>query len=175
MKVINTILEGVLIIEPSIFLDDRGSFHESYNSKIYKEIGINEEFVQDNHSISSYGVLRGLHFQHQNPQGKLVRCTKGKVHDVVVDINPESSTYCQYIGIDLSEDNFKQLWIPGGYAHGFCVLSEVAAFQYKCTNYYDNNDQKGYIWNDPNLSIDWPIENPTLSEKDKLLPNLSDS
>lgn len=164
-----------MILEPSIFKDERGSFHESFNSEAYKKIGINEIFVQDNHSLSSFGVLRGLHYQQKKPQGKLVRCTKGIVYDVVVDINPRSTTYCQHVAVELSEDNFKQLWIPGGYAHGFCVLSDVAAFQYKCTHFYDSSDQKGYIWNDPNLSIDWPIDNPILSEKDKLLPNLSDS
>ena len=172
MKATNTILEGVLILEPQVIEDKRGFFQESFNLKSMKDLGIKEKFVQDNHSKSNYGVLRGLHFQKKSPQGKLVRCTRGLVYDVVVDINPKSDTYKKYIGIELSQDNFKQLWIPAGYAHGFCVLSDTAEFQYKCTEYYDHNDQHGVIWNDPSIGIDWPIDNPILSIKDMELPKL---
>jgi dTDP-4-dehydrorhamnose 3,5-epimerase len=166
MKVIETHLEGVLIIEPDVFGDHRGFFLESYQKKRYQQAGINFDFVQDNHSRSSHGVLRGLHFQIKNPQGKLVSCTRGVVFDVAVDINPKSPTCGQYVGIELSEENHKQLWIPPGFAHGFCVISDFADFHYKCTDYYDPDDEGGLIWNDPDIAIDWPIIQPKLSPKD---------
>jgi dTDP-4-dehydrorhamnose 3,5-epimerase len=166
MKVIETHLEGVLIIEPDVFGDHRGFFLESYQKKRYQQAGINFDFVQDNHSRSSHGVLRGLHFQIKKPQGKLVSCTRGVVFDVAVDINPKSPTCGQYIGIELSEENHKQLWIPPGFAHGFCVISDFADFHYKCTDYYDPDDEGGLIWNDPDIAIDWPIIQPKLSPKD---------
>jgi dTDP-4-dehydrorhamnose 3,5-epimerase len=166
MKVIETHLEGVLIIEPDVFGDHRGFFLESYQKKRYQQAGINFDFVQDNHSRSSHGVLRGLHFQIKKPQGKLVSCTRGVVFDVAVDINPKSPTCGQYVGIELSEENHKQLWIPPGFAHGFCVISDFADFHYKCTDYYDPDDEGGLIWNDPDIAIDWPIIQPKLSPKD---------
>ena len=174
MKVTETKLPGVLIIEPKIFGDKRGFFRENFQVKRYKEIGIDQTFVQDNYSRSQKGVLRGLHFQITKPQGKLVSCLRGAVFDVVVNIDQTSITYGQYLGVELTEDNHKQLWIPPGYAHGFCVLSEIADFQYKCTDYYDPYDQGGVIWNDKTLAIDWPINNPSLSNKDSSLPKLTE-
>ncbi|MEQ3695722.1 MAG: dTDP-4-dehydrorhamnose 3,5-epimerase [Pseudomonadales bacterium] len=167
MKVIETKLPGVLIIEPKVFGDHRGFFLESYHEQRYQEMGIKERFVQDNHSRSAAGVLRGLHFQKQRPQGKLVRVTQGEVYDVAVDINPTSATFGQYVGVVLSGENHTQLYVPPGYAHGFCVLSETADFLYKCTDYYDPTDEGGIVWNDPTVNIDWPISNPKLSEKDQ--------
>lgn len=172
MNVLTTPLAGVLIIEPKIFGDNRGFFFESYQQQRYRDIGIKFDFVQDNHSRSSRGVLRGLHFQIKKPQGKLVRVTRGEVLDVAADINPNSSTFGQHVAVVLSEDNHRQLWVPPGYAHGFVVLSESADFQYKCTDYYDPNDEAGVIWNDPTLAIDWHIKSPQLSEKDQLHPKL---
>ena len=172
MKVIETKLPGVLIIEPKVFGDARGFFKETFQAERYQEAGIEYEFVQDNHSRSQKGVLRGLHFQISKPQGKLVSCSKGAVFDVAVDIDTESNTYGQYVGVELSEENNKQLWVPPGYAHGFCVLSETADFQYKCTDYYDPSDEGGLIWDDPDVAIDWPIDQPLLSDKDAKLPTL---
>jgi dTDP-4-dehydrorhamnose 3,5-epimerase len=173
MNVIETKLPGVVIIEPKVFGDDRGFFLETYQKQRYSELaGITLDFVQDNHSRSSKGVLRGLHFQKTKPQGKLVRVVRGKVFDVAVDINPESDTYGQYEGVILSEDNKRQFWVPPGYAHGFLVLSDVADFEYKCTDYYDPNDEGSLIWNDADVAIDWPLQNPTLSEKDASAPSL---
>lgn len=175
MNVIKTKLNGVVIIEPKVFGDDRGFFLESFNSSRYKEIaGITDAFVQDNHSRSSQGVLRGLHFQKTKPQGKLVRVVSGEVYDVAVDIDPASSTYGRHEGVILSAENKRQFYIPPGYAHGFAVLSASADFEYKCTDYYDPADEGGIIWNDPDIAIEWPIEQPTLSDKDRKLPRLKD-
>ena len=174
MNVTETKLAGVLIIEPKIFGDSRGFFKETFQAERYREAGIEYTFVQDNYSRSQKGVLRGLHFQITKPQGKLVSCPKGAVFDVAVDIDPESTTYGQYVGVELTEDNHKQLWVPPGYAHGFCVLSETADFQYKCTDYYDPSDEGGVIWNDPDVAIEWPIDDPSLSSKDALLPRLKE-
>ena len=174
MNVTETKLAGVLIFEPKVFGDSRGFFKETFQSERYREAGIEYTFVQDNYSRSQKGVLRGLHFQITKPQGKLVSCPKGAVFDVAVDIDPESTTYGQYVGVELTEENHKQLWVPPGYAHGFCVLSETADFQYKCTDYYDPSDEGGVIWNDPDVAIEWPIANPSLSSKDALLPTLSE-
>jgi len=174
MKVMETQLAGVLIIEPKVFGDARGFFKETFQAERYREAGIEYTFVQDNYSRSQKGVLRGLHFQITKPQGKLVSCPKGAVFDVAVDIDPESTTYGQYVGVELTEENHKQLWMPPGYAHGFCVLSETADFQYKCTDYYDPSDEGGVIWNDPDVAIEWPIDNPSLSSKDALLPTLAE-
>ncbi len=167
MKVNRTKLDGVLVLQPTIYNDERGFFFESFNKDKYVEAGIKFDFVQDNHSRSSKGVLRGLHFQVNQPQGKLVRCTSGKVLDVVVDINPDSETFCDYVSVELSSKNCKQLWVPPGYAHGFYVLSEIADFCYKCTTYYDPEDNSGIMWNDPKIGINWPTNNPILSDKDK--------
>jgi len=174
MKVTETKLAGMLIIEPKVFGDARGFFKETFQAERYQEAGIEYTFVQDNYSRSQKGVLRGLHFQITKPQGKLVSCPKGAVFDVAVDIDPESTTYGQYVGVELTEENHKQLWVPPGYAHGFCVLSETADFQYKCTDYYDPSDEGGVIWNDPDVAIEWPIADPSLSNKDAILPTLAE-
>lgn len=173
MKVIDTILPGVLIIEPKVFGDARGFFKETYQAERYRDVGIDLPFVQDNHSRSQKGVLRGLHLQKSRPQGKLVSCSRGVVYDVAVDVDPASPTFGKHVGVELSEDNHLQLWIPPGYAHGFCVLSDVADFQYKCTDLYFPEDEGGLIWNDPEVAIDWPIKEPQLSAKDVVLPSLA--
>ena len=168
MRIINTNIEGCLVIQPNIHKDSREFFLETYQEKKYSEIiGAEHKFVQDNHSLSSLGVLRGLHFQENYPQGKLVRCTRGKVYDVAVDLRPQSKTFKKWVGIELNEDNFSQLWIPPGLAHGFLVLSENAEIQYKCTNYYYPEYEKSLLWNDPNIGIKWPLTDPILSDKDK--------
>jgi len=178
MNVIRTALPGVLIIEPKVFGDARGFFLETFHKQRYDEVGIpgeGLEFVQDNHSRSRKGVLRGMHFQLENPQGKLVSAGTGTVFDVAADVNPDSPTYRQWVGVEISEDNHRQLWIPSGYAHGFCVLSEVADFEYKCTALYHPQSDSGVAWNDPELGIKWPISNPLLSDKDMALPRLSEA
>jgi dTDP-4-dehydrorhamnose 3,5-epimerase len=178
MKVIETELPGVLIIEPKVFGDARGFFLETFHKQRYAEHGIPGEaleFVQDNHSRSRKGVLRGLHFQLDHPQGKLVSAGTGSVFDVAADVNPDSPTYGQWVGVELNEENHRQLWIPPGYAHGFCVLSDVADFQYKCTALYDPASDAGVAWNDPDLAIDWPVNDPILSDKDRALPRLADA
>lgn len=172
MKITTTALPGVLIIEPKAFGDARGFFLETFQSERYAKAGITLPFVQDNHSRSQRGVLRGLHLQSNRPQGKLVSVSRGSVFDVAVDIDPQSATFGQYVGVELRDDNHLQLWIPPGYAHGFCVLSEVADFQYKCTDFYYPEDEAGIIWNDPDVNIAWPLDNPFLSEKDQKLPRL---
>lgn len=175
MQVIKTKLPGVLIIEPKVHGDQRGFFKETFSAQRYTEgLGVNLTFVQDNHSRSRKGVLRGLHFQKTKPQGKLVSVTRGAVYDVAADINPESPTYGQYVGVELSEDNHRQLWVQPGYAHGFCVLSDEVDFIYKCTDYYDPSDEGGVAWNCPLLNIVWPINNVQLSEKDQNYPNLKE-
>jgi dTDP-4-dehydrorhamnose 3,5-epimerase len=172
MKVIETALPGVLIIEPTVFGDARGFFLETFQLERYREAGIALPFVQDNHSRSPRGVLRGLHFQRTRPQGKLVSVSRGAVYDVAVDIDPASPTCGRFVGVELSDDNHHQLWIPPGYAHGFCVLSEIADFQYKCTEFYFPEDEDGLIWNDPDVGIPWPIAAPLLSAKDRGNPTL---
>ncbi|MNF42206.1 dTDP-4-dehydrorhamnose 3,5-epimerase [compost metagenome] len=172
MNVIGTKLPGVLIIEPKVFGDHRGFFIETFQVERYREAGISLPFVQDNHSRSPRGVLRGLHFQRTRPQGKLVSVSRGAVYDVAVDINPDSPTCGQFVGVELSDENHRQLWIPPGYAHGFCVLSEVADFQYKCTDLYFPEDEGGLLWSDPDVKIPWPVEAPKLSAKDQLNPTL---
>ena len=168
MKVIKTKLESCLIIQPKIYGDERGYFCESYHAERYlKQAGIKESFVQDNRSRSTRNVLRGLHFQISKPQGKLVSVTSGEVFDVAVDLRKNSETFGQYESVILSGDNHLQFYIPPGFAHGFVVLSETADFQYKCTDYYDPNDESGLLWNDPSLNIEWPVLEPILSEKDK--------
>ena len=173
MKVHATELPGVKIIEPRIFGDARGYFVETFHAERYAEtVGISETFVQDNLSRSVRGVLRGLHAQKRYPQGKLVRVSRGAVFDVAVDIDPLSATFGKWVGVELSEENQKQMWIPPGYAHGFVVLSDIVDFQYKCTELYHPEDEIGVIWNDPDIGIDWPVEQPTISEKDARLPSL---
>lgn len=172
MRVTPTAIPDVLVVEPRVFGDDRGFFFESWNRRALAQAGLDVDFVQDNHSRSARGVLRGLHFQRTRPQGKLVSVSRGAVYDVAVDINPDSPTCGQFVGVELTDENHRQLWIPPGYAHGFCVLSEVADFQYKCTDLYFPQDEGGLIWNDPEVNIPWPVENPQLSAKDLNNPTL---
>ena len=169
MEVIKTAIEGILIIEPKIFKDARGYFFEAFSQKVFDEKVMPIRFVQDNESMSSYGVIRGLHFQRPPfTQSKLVRCVKGRVLDVAVDIRKGSPTYGQHVAIELNEDNHRQVFIPRGFAHGFAVLSETAVFQYKCDNFYTPEADGGISIKDESLGIDWqiPIENAILSEKD---------
>jgi dTDP-4-dehydrorhamnose 3,5-epimerase len=167
VKVIETKLKDCVIIEPKVFGDERGFFLETFQAQRYAaEAGITLPFVQDNHSCSSRGVLRGLHFQINKPQGKLVRVVKGKVYDVAVDIREGSTTFGQWEAVILSEENKIQFWVPPGFAHGFVVLSETADFEYKCTDYYDTSDEGSILWNDPDLNIPWPVDDPSLSDKD---------
>jgi dTDP-4-dehydrorhamnose 3,5-epimerase len=174
MNIIKTKLEGAIIIEPKVFGDHRGFFMETFQKSRYKEAGITLDFVQDNHSRSTKGVLRGLHFQKTKPQGKLVRVVQGEVFDVAVDIRKNSPTYGQWEGVLLTEENKRQFYVPPGFAHGFVVLSDTADFEYKCTDYYDPTDEGSLLWNDPDLAIDWPIKDVQLSEKDKNAPSLVD-
>lgn len=169
MNVTKTTIDDVVIIEPKVFGDERGFFLETFQAERYQALaGIDLPFVQDNHSRSGKNVLRGLHFQKTKPQGKLVRVVRGEVFDVAVDIRKGSPTYGQWAGVILSEENKRQFWVPPGLAHGFVVLSDVADFEYKCTDYYDPSDEGCLMWNDPTIDIDWPegIE-PILSAKDK--------
>ena len=167
MKVIDTSISDVKIIEPKIFSDDRGFFLETFQEERYQRaLGIDLSFVQDNYSRSAYGVLRGLHFQKQKPQGKLVRVVRGEVFDVAVDIRTNSKTYGGWTGVKLSEENKLQFWVPPGFAHGFVVTSESADFEYKCTDYYDPTDEGAILWNDPDIAIEWPVSSPLLSDKD---------
>jgi len=170
MKVIETAISDVLIIEPQVFGDERGFFYESYNEKAFWEkIGVSAHFVQDNHSRSAKNVLRGLHYQIQQPQGKLVRVVVGSVFDVAVDLRASSKTFGQWVGVHLSADRKQQLWMPAGFAHGFVVLSEYAEFLYKTTDYYAPQYERCIIWNDPDLAIAWPIQDePVLSAKDRV-------
>jgi dTDP-4-dehydrorhamnose 3,5-epimerase len=175
MNVIKTKLKDCVIIEPKVFGDERGFFLETFQTDRYANFaGITLPFVQDNHSRSSKGVLRGLHFQKTKPQGKLVRVVRGEVYDVAVDIRAGSPTYGQWEAVILSEDNKMQFWVPPGFAHGFMVLSETADFEYKCTDYYDLSDEGSLLWDDSDLNIPWPIDNPKLSEKDANAPILAD-
>lgn len=170
-----THIKGLYIIEPKVFSDARGYFMESYNKKDFYEAGLVMDFVQENESKSTKGVLRGLHFQTRNVQGKLVRVSKGEVFDVAVDLREGSATYGQWSGIVLSEENKKQFYVPEGFAHGFLVLSEEAVFNYKCTNYYTPEFEGGIRWDDSKICVDWPldkVENIILSEKDKALKDL---
>ena len=170
MKFIQTGLPGVLLIEPDVFRDARGFFLETFHARKYREGGIPYEFVQDNQSRSQRGTLRGLHAQLRRPQGKLVRAVKGEIFDVAVDIRKGSPTFGKWVGATLSEENFRQIFVPPGFAHGFCVLSEIAEVEYKCTDYYDKADEIGVLWS--SAGIDWPVKDPLLSAKDAALPRL---
>ncbi|MDA9919690.1 dTDP-4-dehydrorhamnose 3,5-epimerase [Porticoccaceae bacterium] len=173
MNIIQTKLANCVIIEPKVYGDDRGFFLETFQAERYASAGITLPFVQDNHSRSSKGVLRGLHFQKTKPQGKLVRVVRGEVYDVAVDIRLGSPTYGRWEAVVLSEDNKKQFWVPPGFAHGFVVISDSADFEYKCTDYYDPSDEGSLLWSDPDLNIPWPIDKPILSEKDAQAPLLA--
>lgn len=177
MKVTPTAIPDVLIIEPDVFGDDRGFFFESFNQKVWLEkTGIERNFVQDNHSRSVKAVLRGLHYQIKHPQGKLVRVVSGEVFDVAVDIRKSSATFGQWVGVKLSEQNKKQLWLPEGFAHGFLVLSEVAEFLYRTTDYWAPEYERCIMWNDPELAIEWPVNvEPRLSEKDSRGTSFTDA
>lgn len=170
-----TSLEGVLLCVPEVFLDARGFFLESYHAAKYMDGGVRSVFVQDNRSRSSRGVLRGLHYQLHKPQSKLVSCIRGEIFDVAVDIRRGSPTFGQWTGAVLSEENNHQYFIPGGFAHGFCVLSETAEILYKCSEFYDPRDDRGVRWNDPDLKISWPAAEPVLSGKDAVQPFLKDA
>ncbi len=167
MKVEQTKLSGVLLVTPQVFGDERGFFMETYNQDKAKDTGLPLEFVQDNHSKSSYGVLRGLHYQSPQWQGKLVRVVQGEIYDVAVDIRTGSATYGQWVGFYLNDENKQQLYVPEGFAHGFCVTSDTAEVVYKCTSIYAPEQEGSLLWNDPEIGIDWPIEKPQLSAKDE--------
>lgn len=169
MRVTPTAIPDVLIIEPKVFGDTRGFFYESYNQKAFQQAtGLDVAFMQDNHSRSGRNVLRGLHYQIQQPQGKLVRVVQGAVFDVAVDLRKSSPTFSRWVGVELSEQNTRQMWVPPGFAHGFLVLSETADFLYKTTDYYSPQHERSILWNDPDIGIEWPeVGNPSLSEKDQ--------
>ncbi|MGS0998155.1 dTDP-4-dehydrorhamnose 3,5-epimerase [Rhodanobacter sp. UC4451_H18] len=174
MKVIETALPGALVLEPQVFGDARGFFYESYNEAKYRAAGVDHRFVQSNVSRSARGVLRGLHYQWPNPQGKLVSVLEGEVYDVAVDIRRGSPTFGQSVGVMLTADNHRHFWIPEGFAHGFCVVSDFATFTYQCTALYDPKADAGIRWNDAALAIDWPVSAPLLSDKDGKTPLLGD-
>lgn len=170
IKVTTCDIEGLCVIEPTVFKDERGYFMETYNQNDFKEAGLNMVFVQDNQSMSTRGVLRGLHYQKQFPQGKLVRVVRGTVFDVAVDLRTDSKTYGKWFGVELSAENKKQFYIPEGFAHGFLVLSDEAEFVYKCTDFYHPGDEGGMAWNDPEIGIEWPLQDGVeliISEKDQ--------
>ena len=178
IKVTTCDIEGLYVIEPTVFKDERGYFMETYNQNDFKEAGLNMTFVQDNQSMSVKGVLRGLHFQKQYPQGKLVRAVRGTVFDVAVDLRSDSKTYGKWFGVTLSAENKKQFYIPEGFAHGFLVLSDEAEFAYKCTDFYHPGDEGGLLWSDPEIGVDWPIEpgmELIISDKDKKWSGLKDT
>jgi dTDP-4-dehydrorhamnose 3,5-epimerase len=177
MIVTDTALPGVKLIEPKVFGDDRGFFLETWNARAFADAGLDLTFVQDNHSRSARGVLRGLHYQMQNPQGKLVRVTSGAVFDVAVDVRRSSPYFGKWVGYELSDANKRMLWVPPGFAHGFVVLSDMADFLYKCTQLYDGAQDRGIRWDDPAIGIDWPFAglSPLLSAKDAAAPLLADA
>jgi dTDP-4-dehydrorhamnose 3,5-epimerase len=174
MKVESTAITDVLLVTPKVFGDDRGFFMETYNKQVASDTGLPTEFVQDNHSKSSYGVLRGLHYQTPQWQGKLVRVVSGEIYDVAVDIRAGSPTYGQWVGVYLNDENKQQLYVPEGFAHGFCVTSQTAEVVYKCTSLYAPEQEGSVLWNDPEIGIDWPIETPLLSAKDEQGQKLAD-
>lgn len=175
MKFTPTALPEVIVVEPDVHRDDRGFFLEVYHGRKYAEGGIEAHFVQDNHSRSEGGILRGLHAQCRRPQGKLVRAIDGEIFDVAVDGRPDSPSFGRWVGVVLSGDNFKQLYVPPGFLHGFCVLSERADVAYKCTEFYQRDDEISVLWNDPAIGIEWPISDPQLSDKDRGAPTLAEA
>jgi len=172
MRFVPTEIPDVLIIEPDVFRDARGFFLETFHDRKYREGGIDARFVQDNHSRSMRGTLRGLHAQRTHPQGKLIRVILGEIFDVAVDIRRGSPTFGKWVGVTLSAENFLQAWVPPGFAHGFCVTSDVAEVEYKCTDLYDPADEIGFLWNDPDVGVAWPESDPILSAKDRQAPPL---
>jgi len=178
IKVTSCEIEGLYVIEPAVLLDSRGYFMETYNQNDFREAGLTMNFVQDNQSMSVKGVLRGLHFQKQFPQGKLVRAVRGTVFDVAVDLRAASKTYGKWFGVELSAENKKQFYIPEGFAHGFLVMSDEAEFAYKCTDFYHPGDEGGILWNDPEIGIEWPISEGTeliFSDKDQKWSGIRDT
>jgi dTDP-4-dehydrorhamnose 3,5-epimerase len=173
LKLIETNLPGVVVVVPDVMRDERGFFLESYNANKYEKLGITARFVQDNHSRSVKGTLRGLHFQNPKGQGKLVRVIQGEVFDAAVDIRAGSPAFGKWSGTILNSENMHQVYIPAGFAHGFCVMSETAELEYKCTEFYAPEYEMGIAWNDPDIAIDWPVKEPLLSKKDKGYPALS--
>ncbi len=173
-QVEKTNIRDILLVTPEIFKDDRGFFTETYRKDKFAELGLNEEFVQDNHSKSAYGVVRGLHFQWEPPMGKLMRVTRGSAFLVAVDIRKGSPTFGQWYGVEASVDNRKQVYAPAGFARGFCVLSESAEIQYKCTGIYNGKSESGILWNDPAIGIHWPVKDPILSKKDEVAQTLQE-
>lgn len=174
MEFTRTALDGVVVVEPRVFRDDRGFFLETYHAGRYREGGVDATFVQDNHSRSVRGTLRGLHAQWEHPQGKLLRVVEGEIFDVAVDIRRGSPTFGKWVGVTLSAENFRQIYVPVGFAHGFCVTSEVAQVEYKCTDIYDPEHELRMLWNDPAIGIEWPITEPLLSAKDRDGQHLAD-
>jgi dTDP-4-dehydrorhamnose 3,5-epimerase len=173
MKVRETTLPGVLLIEPQVFRDTRGFFVEVFSTAAMDGTGISVDFVQDNHSRSVRNVLRGLHYQLESPQGKLIHVARGKIFDVAVDVRRNSPTFAKWYGTVLDDENLRSLWVPPGFAHGFCTLSDWADITYKCTQLYDAADERGIAWNDPTVGIEWPIESPVVSARDSALPTIS--
>ena len=171
MIAVETEIEGLRVFEPRVFEDARGAFMEVYHAARYAAAGLDVRFVQDNLSRSKRGVVRGLHFQRRHPQGKLIQVVRGAVYDVAVDLRPGSPTFGQHVGIELSDANGRQLWVPPGFAHGFCALADAVVL-YKCTDVYHPDDEGGLLWNDPALGIDWPVEIPLLSDRDRAHPPL---
>ncbi len=167
-----TAIPEVILVTPAVHRDDRGFFLETFHVDKYADGGIDARFVQDNHSLSQHGTLRGLHAQEKHPQGKLVRAVEVEIFDVAVDVRRGSPTFGQWVGEILSAENFRQLYVPPGFVHGFCVLSESAQVEYKVTDFYDQSDEYGIIWNDPDINIDWPIQEPLLSDRDLAAPSL---
>jgi dTDP-4-dehydrorhamnose 3,5-epimerase len=174
-QVQDTTIPEVKLLVPKVFRDQRGFFLETFNRKVFTELGLPSEFVQDNHSRSSNGVLRGLHYQVTKPQGKLVRVTRGRIFDVAADLRRGSPTFGQWVGVILDDTNLSALWIPPGFAHGFCALSNDVDVTYKCTEVYAPADERGIIWNDPTLKIDWPVSQPVVSGKDSSFPKLAET
>ena len=175
MNIRKTSLPGVLVLEPQVFRDERGFFTETFSTRALEGSGIPSDFVQDNHSRSTKGVIRGLHYQLRSPQGKLVHVARGKIFDVAVDIRLGSPTFGRWFGEELSDENLFSLWIPPGFAHGFCVMSDVADVIYKCTTLYDRADDRGVAWDDKSIGIEWPEQEPVISPKDAKLLRLTDT
>jgi dTDP-4-dehydrorhamnose 3,5-epimerase len=174
VRFVPTALQGVVIVEPDVYRDGRGYFLEIYHAERYREAGIEGPFVQDNHSRSVGGTLRGLHLQRRRPQGKLIRVIEGEIYDVAVDVRRGSPTFGRWVAVTLTAENFKQCYMPPGFAHGFCVVSPVAQVEYKCTDFYDPADEVGVAWNDPALAIAWPVAAPIVSERDGRNPTLAE-
>lgn len=173
MTVTELDIPGLLLFEPRVFEDKRGAFSEVYHAERYREHGLDVAFVQDNLSRSRCGVVRGLHFQRRHPQGKLISVVRGAIYDVAVDLRPGSETFGEHVGVELSDANGRQLWVPPGFAHGFAALSDRTDVLYKCTDVYHPDDEGGLLWNDPALGIDWPVSEPILSERDRMHPPLA--